>query len=215
MCGLCSVIVDGALTSACLLPAVLVDWSSIATIRIRNQATIGGNLAHADPSQDPPPLLMALDAAIEIAGPAGARRVVPMADFFVDFFETVLEPGEVILGVRVPTAEAGARTVYRKFMPRSADDYATVSVASTLRLDPDGRVAAARIALGGVGPRPVRARAVEEALVGELPGDARLRDAAELVRDAIDPLDDVRGSARYKRDMAAVWVRRAVAEAVA
>jgi carbon-monoxide dehydrogenase medium subunit len=198
-----------------LQPALAAAFAAIATIRIRNQATIGGNLAHADPSQDPPPILVALGATIEIAGPAGARRSVPVESFFIDYLSTVLSPGELILAVAVPPATPKDRAVYRKFLPRSADDYATVSVAASVRLEADGRIAGCRVALGGAGPTPVRARRVEAAVMGRLPTAELLRDAADLVRDEIDPIDDARGSVRYKREMAAVWVRRVLTELVA
>jgi carbon-monoxide dehydrogenase medium subunit len=136
-------------------------------------------------------------------------------DFFADYFATILEPGELVLGVRVPHAATCTKTTYRKFLPRSVDDYATVSVAASARLDPDGRIAQVRIALGAVGAVPVRARAVEAALLGMRPDPVTLGEAAALVRTSIEPLDDVRGSAGYKREMAAVWVRRALAEVTA
>lgn len=193
------------------LHPVLADaFARIATVRIRNQATLGGNLAHADPAQDPPPILIALDATVHVAGPHGARRLVPLDSFFEDHFTSVLEPWEVIVGVTVPAARPGTRATYLKFLPRSADDYATVSVAVAVGLDDDGRVGTARIALGGVGSTPIRARTAELALIGEPPTATRLQQAAELVGAAVDPLDDVRGSAAYKREMARVWVGRAL-----
>ena len=96
-----------------------------------------------------------------------------------------------------------------KFLPRTADDYATVSVAAAMRLA-DGAVADARIVLGAVGPTPIRARAAEAALAGAKPSRERLAQAAALVRDEVDPLDDLRGSAEYKREMARVWTERAL-----
>jgi len=196
-------------------PAIAETFGRIATVRIRHQATVGGNLAHADPAQDPPPTLIAFDAVVHVAGPMGARREIPIADLFVDHYTTSLGPAEVVLGVRVPAVAAGTRATYLKFLPRSLDDYATVSVAAALRLDPAGRVASVRVALGAVGPIPVRAHAVERALLGEVLTAARLRDAADAVRSEIDPLDDARGSAGYKRDMAVVCTRRALADVAA
>jgi carbon-monoxide dehydrogenase medium subunit len=195
-------------------PALAAAFAAIATVRIRNQATIGGNLAHADPAQDPPPILIALDAAVEVAGPGGSRRTMPVDELFADWFATTLGPAELITAVTVPDPPAGTRAAYRKFLPRSVDDYATVSVAVAARRDVDGRIASVRIALGSVGATPIRARAVEAALLGEVPDGARLADAAALVRDEVDPLDDARGSAAYKREMARVWVTRALAEVV-
>jgi len=112
--------------------------------------------------------------------------------------------------VILPPIEPGSRETYLKFLPKTADDYATVSVAATLRFAPDGTIAETRIVLGAVGPTPIRARRVEDALRGQ-PATS-VRDAVELVRDEIDPIDDLRGSAAYKRDMARVWTGRALAQ---
>ena len=196
-------------------PAIAETFARIATVRIRHQATIGGNLAHADPAQDPPPILMAFDASVIVAGPGGARREVPLDELFVDTFTTMLGEGEIITGVRIPPVAAGTRATYQKFLPRSQDDYATVSVAAAVRLDADGHIASARVALGAVGPTPIRARAVEDAITLQRPRPGLLADAAALVRDVINPLGDARGSAEYKRDMAVVWTRRALERCVA
>jgi len=196
-------------------PAIADAFARIATVRIRHQATIGGNLAHADPAQDPPPILMAFDASVTVAGPGGARRLVPLDELFVDTFTTTLGEGEIITGVRIPPVKAGTRATYQKFLPRSEDDYATVSAAAAVRLDGEGRVLSARVALGAVGPTPIRARAVENAITGRRPTAGLLADAAALVSEAIEPLDDARGSAAYKRDMAVVWTRRALEQVAA
>lgn len=187
-------------------PALAASLAQVATVRIRCQATVGGNLAHADPAQDPPPMLIALDAEVEVAR-AGARRRIPLDAFFVDQFATALDPGELVVGVRVPPLIEATRATYVKFLPRTADDYATVSVAVALRVAGD-RVTHARVALGSVGATPVRARHVEAALRGA--GIEAVADAAALVRNEIDPLDDLRGSAEWKREMARVWTERAV-----
>lgn len=190
-----------------LVPALGAVVSRVATVRIRNQATIGGNIAHADPAQDPPPILLALDADVEVATAAGVR-LVPIDGFFVDVFETILGPADILIAIHIPPVAGGSRIGYEKFLPRTADDYATVSVAARLDVDADGRVTDARIALGSVAAVPLRVPAAEAALrgapVSELPIDA----AVEAVLVAVDPMDDVRGSADYKREMAGVWTRR-------
>jgi carbon-monoxide dehydrogenase medium subunit len=185
------------------------NFSRVATIRIRNQATVGGNLAHADPAQDPPPMLLALDASVAIAG-KGGERVVPLDGFFRDFFQTALAEGEVLTAVRLPPLPAGTRTTYVKFLPRTEDDYATVSVAAALALGADGRCQHLRVALGSAGPVPLRAHRVEAALQGQRLTPAAIDAAADLVREEVDPIDDIRGSARYKREMARVWTGRAL-----
>jgi len=191
-----------------LSPALTNAFASVATVRIRNQATVGGSLAHADPAQDPPPMLAALGAAVTAVSPRGARSV-PVEDLAVDHFTTTLAGDEIITEVIVPPLAPGTRATYVKFLPRTADDYATVSVAAAMRLA-DGAVAETRIVLGAVGPTPIRARAAEAALAGAKPSRERLARAAALVRDEVDPLDDLRGSAEYKREMARVWTERAL-----
>ena len=195
-------------------PALAKAFASVATIRIRNQATIGGNLAHADPAQDPPPMLLAFDAEVEIAHGA-AKRALPLGELFRDVFETALSPGELIVGIRLPPLPTGARATYLKFLPRTEDDYATVSVAARVAVAEDGRCSDARVCLGSVGSTPVRSQAVERALVGQPLTDRVLAEAAALVVGDIDPFDDVRGTASYKRRMAEVCTRRALAEIAA
>lgn len=183
-------------------PALADMFAHVATIRIRNQATLGGNLAHADPAQDPPVMLLALDA-VAVARSARGERRIPLAELFVDQLATSLEPDELICEIVLPPLASGTRAVYRKFLPRTADDYATVSVAVVR--SPDG---ATSVALGGVASTPVRAAACERALAGGVTP----RDAARLVDEAIDPVDDGRGPASYKRRMARIWTERALRE---
>lgn len=190
-------------------PAMTRAFASVATVRVRNQATLGGNLAHADPAQDPPPMLMALGAEVVATSKVG-ERTIPLDELFVDVFTTSLRPDEILTRLRCPALARNTRTTYVKFLPQTADDYATVSVAAALRQADDGTVAEARVALGACGPTPVRARSVEAALVGARPDARRIADAAASVTDDIEPFDDVRGSAAYKRDMARVWTRRAL-----
>jgi carbon-monoxide dehydrogenase medium subunit len=192
-------------------PALAETFARVATIRIRNQATVGGNLAHADPAQDPPPMLIALGGAAVVASRQGERRI-PLDEFFVDYFETALQPGEVLVAVDLPPLASGTKVTYKKFLPRTQDDYATVSVAAALRVGASGVCEDVRVALGAAATVPVRARKVEDALRGQrLDGD-KIQEAAALVRDEVDPLDDLRGSATYKREMARVWTQRALLE---
>ena len=195
------------------IPAVAEAVGRVATARVRNQATIGGNLVHADPAQDPPAILLVHDASVELVGPSGARTV-RLTDFFVDVFETTIEPDEVLTAVHVPVPAPTARFAYTKFLPRTVDDYATVSVAVRLDLADDGTIADARIALGNAGPIPFRALEAEASLRGERPTPDRLRLAAALAEQAADPVDDVRGSADYKRQMVGVWTARTLLDLV-
>jgi carbon-monoxide dehydrogenase medium subunit len=195
-------------------PAITRTFASVATVRVRNQATVGGNLAHADPAQDPPPMLIALGAEVVAVSTAG-ERAIPVEDHFVDVFTTSLRPGEIITCVRFPALAAGTRATYVKFLPQTADDYATVSVAAVMRLANDGTVADIRVALGAAGPTPRRARSVEDALRGGKPDAKRIADAAAHVDADIEPFDDARGSATYKREMARLWIERAITSLVA
>jgi carbon-monoxide dehydrogenase medium subunit len=183
----------------------------IATIRVRNQATLGGNLVHADPAQDPPPVLIALDSIVDVVSVGGGARTIPMEEFFTDFFETALGENELVRSVRIPPMPAGSRLAYKKFLPRTEDDYATVSVAVRLGVEPDGTCKDIRIGLGALAVTPLRAKAVEQALLGQKLTEKSIKEAAALVRDEVDPLDDVRGSAKYKREMARVWTERTIA----
>jgi aerobic carbon-monoxide dehydrogenase medium subunit len=189
--------------------ALASTFAAVATVRIREQATLGGNLAHADPAQDPPVTLLALDGVAVARSTRGSRRI-PLDALFVDVFETSLEPDELLLHVELPALPPGARATYRKFLPGTLDDYATVSVAAVVATDPDGICTHARIALGAAGPIPLRARDAERALTGRRLDDPAIREAAALAAAATDPFDDLRGSAEYKRAMAAVWTERAL-----
>jgi len=195
------------------LPVLAETFRRVGTIRIRHMATIGGALAHADPNQDPPVTLMALGASVEIRR-AGSQRELPLGEFFRDYYETALEPVELVTGITVPLLPPASGATFLKFLPRTADDYATVAVSVTVTLEQDGeRCREARIALGSVGMTPLRGRAAEALLSGERRGASLLHAVGEAVKGEVDPLTDHRGSAAYKREMAAVMVGRALAQA--
>ena len=196
------------------LPLLAETYRRVATIRVRNMATVGGGLAHADPNQDPPPTLIALGATVK-ATSANGSRVVPVEEFFTDYYETVLKPDEIITEVFVPRPSAGSGAAYLKFLPRTADDYATVSAAAVVTLDRAKKVFGdVRIALGSVGTTPIRAREAENVLRGQPVKAEALREAGEKAKQAVDPMSDFRGSAAYKKEMAAVFVRRALEKAL-
>lgn len=196
------------------IPLLAETFRRVATIRVRNMATVGGGLAHADPNQDPPPTLIALGATIKAGSSAGAR-VIPAEEFFKDYYETVLKPDEVITEVFVPALPPNSGGAYLKFLPRTADDYATVSAAAVVTLDKARKtVQDVRIALGSVGTTPIRAREAEAVLRGQPLKAEALREAAEKAKLAVDPISDFRGSAGYKKEMAGVFVRRALEKAL-
>ncbi len=197
------------------LPLLAETCRHVATIRVRNMATIGGGLAHADPNQDPPPTLIALGATVKASSTNG-NRVIPIDEFFTDYYETVLQPNEMITEIFVPGLPPNSSGAFLKFLPRTADDYATVSAAAVVTLDRAKKVFKdVRVALGSVGTTPIRAREAEEVLRGQPVKAEALREAAEKAKQAVDPISDFRGSAAYKKEMAGVFVRRALEKALA
>jgi carbon-monoxide dehydrogenase medium subunit len=197
------------------LPMLAETFHHVATIRVRNMATVGGGLAHADPNMDPPPSLIALGATVK-ATSANGSRVIPLDEFFKDYYETVLNPDEIITEVFVPKVAPNSGAAYIKFLPRTADDYATVSAAAVLTLDKNNKtIADVRIALGSVGVTPIRATEAEAVLRGQPLKAEAFAEAGEKAKGAVDPVSDFRGSAAYKKDMAAVFVRRALEKALA
>lgn len=191
------------------LPAVASMFDGIGNIRVRNAGTIGGNLVHADPAQDPPVMLAVLGARAMVVGPAGERSLA-VEDVAEGPLWPALERDELLTRVRVPWLGESDRTAYIKFLAGSHDDYATVSVGVRLTLD-DGVVSSARMAAGAVGPTVVVLDAAAEALHGRAPDDPDVqRELGERVRDLVSPIPDRRGSADYKREMAGVVARRAV-----
>ncbi len=195
------------------LPVLAETFRRVGTVRIRHMATIGGALAHADPNQDPPVTLLALGASVEIRGARGHRELT-LGEFFRDYYETALEPGELVTAVTVPILPVASGATFLKFLPRTADDYATVAVAAIVTLAPDGeRCREARIALGSVGVTPLRGMAAEALLSGQRLSESLLQAAGEAVKGVVDPLSDHRGSAAYKREMTGVMVGRALTHA--
>lgn len=196
------------------VPVLAETYHHVATLRVRNMATVGGGLVHGDPNQDPPPALIALQARFRLKSQAGTQEI-PAEDFFLDYYETAVKPGEILAEVRVPRPSPRSGQAYLKFLPRTADDYATVGVAASVTLSPDGtKCEEVRIGLGCLGPTPLRAREAEEVLRGQEPGPEAIREAAEKAKVITDPLSDHRGSAEYKREMAGVFVGRALEQAL-
>jgi aerobic carbon-monoxide dehydrogenase medium subunit len=185
----------------------------VASIRIRSIATIGGALAHADPNEDLPPALIALDARVRVRSHNRVREL-PVSELFSGYYETVLELDELLTEVVIPAQPPDSGVAFLKFLPQSQDDYATVAVAARLTLKAD-RIGQLRVALGGVAPTPLRAQPLEVALTGQVPTSAMLREASALVAEMVDPLSDFRGSADYKREMAVVFTLRAITQALA
>jgi aerobic carbon-monoxide dehydrogenase medium subunit len=193
---------------------ILVDTTSvIADPLVRNLATVGGNLAHADPANDHPATMLALRATVVAQGAKG-ERVIPIDDFFLDTFTTALRDDEILTAIRIPKAAARTGGAYLK-LERKVGDFAIAGVAAMVRLDERGRIAAAGIGLTNVGTTALRARDAEEALRGQMPDDRAIAAAAAAAARAAQPVSDLRGPADYKRDVVRVLTQRAVKKAVA
>ena len=196
------------------LPLVAETYRHVATVRIREVATIGGGLAHADPAQDPQPMLIALGARVQLTSSQGQREV-SVEELATDYYESVIRTGELLTELTIPIPSNSGAGAFLKFLPRTADDYATVSAAVWLSLNPEGVCQQVSIGLGSVGSTAVRAHQAEALLQGKEPTPDNLRMAAEGVLPAINPMDDLRGSADYKREVATVITRRALEAALA
>lgn len=183
----------------------------IADPLVRNRGTIGGSLAHADPSGDLGSVMLALSAEV-VARSSGGQRTIPMRDFFIGPFSTALEPSEVITEIRVPRTPPRSGGTYLK-LERKVGDFATVGVATHVELD-DGHIGRAGIALTAVGPNNLAAIDAERVLAGAEPSDAAFDEAAELAAGVAEPRDDVRGSAEYKRQVVRAFVRRGLRRSV-
>jgi aerobic carbon-monoxide dehydrogenase medium subunit len=184
----------------------------VANIRIRNLATIGGNVAHADYQSDPPAALVALGARVEIQGPAGTRDV-PLTEFLLGAYETALEPAELVTAVLLPAPDPGWHGAYLKFTTRSSEDRPAVGVTALVRSD-DGTISNVRLVIGAVTTVPARVSGVEELLRGHVLDRDLLARVAPIVEETIEPIDDMRGSASYKRRVAGALAERALERAL-
>jgi carbon-monoxide dehydrogenase medium subunit len=192
-------------------PLLEETFRKVAQPRIRNMGTVGGNLAGGDPLTDPGASLIALDAEVTLASSKGQRRL-RLDEFFVDYYQTALEPGELLTEIHVPPPQRPG-WAHIKFTPRSIEDFATVGVAITLQAK-NGTCEDVRLGLNSVAPIIVRAKKAEEVLRGKSVDEATLRKMGEVAATECDPTDDNRGSAEYKREMVKVLVRRAAQEAL-
>ncbi|GAB3599492.1 xanthine dehydrogenase family protein subunit M [Angustibacter peucedani] len=183
---------------------------TVADPQVRHRGTFGGALVHADPAGDLPAPALALDAEMVIAGAGGARRTVAAADFFEDLFTTAVGEDEVLVQVRVPK-HTGWRASYQKFN-RISHAWAMVGAAVALRVE-DGSIAEAKVALTNMGSVPVRAAAVEQALVGQAPTSDAVRQACAAAGDGTNPPTDANADAEYRRHLAGVLTGRAVVAA--
>jgi len=191
---------------------MLADASKvIADPIVRNMATVGGNLAHADPANDHPAVMLAYNAQVIAVGKAGTRTI-PIDEFFVDLFTNSLREGEILTEIRIPQPAAHSGGAYVK-LERKVGDYAISAAAVQLTLD-GGRCVAARVGLTNVSAVPMRAKNAEQALVGNQLTDDVIEAAGAAAGAECDPSPDLRGSVEYKRDITRVLTKRAIRAAV-
>ena len=196
-------------------PALAAAAASFAGVQVRNLATLGGNICNASPSGDTLPALLAYGAECRLSGPGGHRQVA-LEHLFTGPGQTVLSHDEVLTEITLPPPASNTGSLYIKHSPRGAMDIATVGVASAMTVDRgSGVCSGVRIALGAVAPTPLRAHAAEELLRGKQPDAELLRAAAELAMAQSSPIDDVRGTASYRREMVGVLTRRTLERAAA
>ena len=184
----------------------------IADPIVRNRATIGGNLAHADPANDHPATMIALGAEVTVAGHKG-QRTIPIDKFFTGIFSTALAPDEILTEIRIPMPPARSGGAYVK-LERKVGDFATAAAAVQVTLGADGTVERAGIALTAAGPTPIKAVEAERFLLKKKPDAKTIAEAAKLAGQAAAPSADRRGSVEYKREMARVLTARALTKAV-
>lgn len=179
---------------------------------VRNRGTIGGNVAHADPASDLPTVLVALDAKLSVAGPDGTRTL-NASDFFQGMMATALKEHEILTGIEFPAQASGQTSAYAKFA-HPASRYAVIGVAAVLTSS-SGKCSAARVVIGGMVPKPVRASSVERALTGQQLSAENIAKAAGQVSQDLgsDVLGDIFASEDYRRAVAPVWVKRALIQA--
>jgi CO/xanthine dehydrogenase FAD-binding subunit len=199
-------------------PLLTEAVGQIGHSQIRNRGTIGGSLAHADPSAELPAVMAALEATLVLTGPAGARAV-PAEEFFLMYFTTALRPDEILTEVRVPVLPDGAGYAFAE-VARRHGDFALCGVACVLELDPPGPapggrlIKNCRLALTGVGMTPVRATEAEALLVGRPPTETAFAAAADAVRASLTPDEDIHASSDYRRQLAGVLTERALKRAL-
>jgi aerobic carbon-monoxide dehydrogenase medium subunit len=192
---------------------ILLDTSSVvADPVVRNWATVGGNIAHADPANDHPATMLALGAQVVAVGPAG-ERVIPIDQFFTNAsFETSLHADEILTEIRIPAPTGRSGGAYFK-LERKVGDYAIAGVAAYVTLDDSGHVSYAGIGLTNVGSTPIRARDAEQSLLGKPLDEMSIHQAADLAAAAAHPTSDTRGPAEYKQAMVRTLAVRALHKA--
>ncbi|MPZ52403.1 MAG: 4-hydroxybenzoyl-CoA reductase [Acidimicrobiia bacterium] len=196
-------------------PVLAKTLGTVANVRVRNAATLGGNLAEADYASDPPATLLAMRAVV-VARSVRGEREIPLTDFFRDFYETALEPDEIITQVRVPELSETTRCAYLKYVTRSSEDRPCVGVSTVVEMagDDDGTCQDLRVVVGAVAATPQEVPSAEALATGKRLDEELINDIAEAYGSAIDPLDDLRGSKWYRQRVISVFVRRSIETAL-
>jgi aerobic carbon-monoxide dehydrogenase medium subunit len=195
--------------------AVLAQtFAKVGNVRIRNAATVGGNLTEADYASDPPCVLVALRARVRTRSVNGEREI-PLTDFFKGFYETILASDEILTELIVPDPAPGSRAVYLKYVSRSSEDRPCVGMAVVLENEPDGRCTDLRLIAGAVSETPQELAAAEALARGKRLTDGLIEEIAEAYSASIEPLSDLRGSGWYRKQIIRVMARRALKQALA
>ena len=188
-------------------PVLAAAAAEVGHLAIRNRGTLCGSIAHADPAAEFPMVALLLDATMHVKGASGERRI-PARDFFVTYLTSALRAGEILVEVEIPDLPPRTGWGFEE-LARRHGDFAIAAVAATVTLD-GGTISAARIAMGGVGPTPLRAPGAETLLAGCKPDDAVWKRAAAAARDDADPTGDVHGTADYRRHLVETLTERAL-----
>lgn len=195
-------------------PTLAQTFGEVANIRVRNAATVGGNLSEADYASDPPCVLVAMQARVRASSVRGDREF-PVAQLIRDFYETSLEPDEVLTELIVPDPPPTTRSAYIKYVSRSSEDRPCVGMAAVLEMASDGVCKDLRVVVGAVAATPQELPSVEVMARGQRLTDELVEEIAEAYSSTIDPISDLRGSDWYRKQMIRVFVRRAIQKAVA
>ncbi|WP_020375275.1 FAD binding domain-containing protein [Sulfobacillus thermosulfidooxidans] len=186
-------------------PLLAETARKVASVQIRNLGTWGGNIAHGEPGADPPAALMVSSAQVELMGEGGRSRLVAIKDFFLDYLTTDIREGELITGFLIPPTPPGTFSAYDKYTLRDDGDLAIVGMAMRLQMTPAHQIADLEIALSGVSVVPIQIPRISERVLGQTLTDPVIKDIAEYVKNACDPLSDVEVSSEYRR-----WVIEAL-----
>lgn len=192
-------------------PLLAQAIGQIGHIQIRSRGTVGGSVAHADPAAELPAVMAALDGRVTLTGPSGTREV-GADELFVTYLTISAEPDELLSEVWVPAVPPRTGQAWLE-LARRHGDYALVGLGASVTLSSEGTIEAARLALTGVGPTPLRARAAEDRLRGERPSEAVFREAARLVAREVEPESDIHATAKYRRHIAGILTLRALRQA--